>query len=143
MAAAGVVCLQEFGQYDDWRIGKNMDVIIETIKKLPEPAKVKPGDGQMPFDAYTLYYVGQALYQVNGEYWRESYPKLRDILVKSQIKATKKPAEHGAWTRSRRWQGGGHVGGKPATCTARASRVSCWRSRIATCRFCRKARLRV
>src|SRR4029078_7175597 len=27
MAAAGVVCLQEFGQYDDWRISKNMEVI--------------------------------------------------------------------------------------------------------------------
>ena len=26
MAAAGVVCLQEFGQYDDWRIPKNMEV---------------------------------------------------------------------------------------------------------------------
>ena len=27
MAAAGVVCLQEFGQYEDWRIAKNMDLI--------------------------------------------------------------------------------------------------------------------
>ena len=27
MAAAGVVCLQEFGQYDDWRIPKNMEII--------------------------------------------------------------------------------------------------------------------
>jgi len=111
MAAAGVVCLQEFGQYDDWRIPKNMDVIAETIKKLPEPGKVK-SDGVMPFDAYTLYYVGQALYQVNGEYWRESYPKLRDMLVKSQIKTTsRKPEDNGAWV-DRGVKGGGHVGGK-------------------------------
>jgi hypothetical protein len=110
MAAAGVVCLQEFGQYDDWRIPKNMDVIAETIKKLPEPSKVKR-DGVMPFDAYTMYYVGQALYQVNGEYWQESYPKLRDMLVRSQIYSAKKPDDHGAWI-DRGVKGGGHVGGK-------------------------------
>lgn len=110
MAAAGVVCLQEFGQYDDWRIRKNMDVIAETIKKLPEPGKVNR-DGTLPFDAYTLYYVGQALYQVNGEYWRESYPKLRDIIVKSQMTNSKKVDEFGRW-QDRGIQGGGHVGGK-------------------------------
>ncbi len=112
MAAAGVVCLQEFGQYDDWRIGKNMDVIIETIKKLPEPKNVKR-EGQMPFDAYTLYYVGQALYQVNGEYWHEGYPKLRDSLVKSQIRDTKRPTEYGAWFDRGEGGKGGHTNGKP------------------------------
>jgi hypothetical protein len=112
MAAAGVVCLQEFGQYDDWRIPKNMDVIAETIKKLPEPSKLPPGDGNMPFDSYTLYYVGQALYQVNDKYWEESYPKLRDMLVKSQRKDAKNPAVHGAW-KDHGVRGGGHVGGKP------------------------------
>lgn len=110
MAAAGVVCLQEFGQYDDWRIPKNMDVIAETIKKLPEPDKVKR-DGVMPFDGYTTYYVGQALYQVNGEYWKESYPKLRDMLVRSQLHDAKKPDMHGSWI-DRGIKGGGHVGGK-------------------------------
>jgi prenyltransferase beta subunit len=88
-----------------------MDVIAETIKTLPEPAKMNPGEGTLPFDAYTLYYVGQALYQVNGSYWTESYPKLRDMLVKSQVKDAKKPAEHGCW-RDRGIKGGGHVGGK-------------------------------
>src|SRR4051794_6620496 len=34
MAAAGVVCLQEFGQYDDWRIPKNMDVITQAVKEI-------------------------------------------------------------------------------------------------------------
>jgi hypothetical protein len=112
MAAAGVVCLQEFGQYEDWRIGKNMDVIAETIKQLPEPDKIKPGEGTLPFDAYTLYYVGQALYQVNDPYWRESYPKLRSLLVKSQRKDSKQVAVHGCW-HDRGLKGGGHVGGKP------------------------------
>ena len=32
MAAAGVVCLQEFGQYDDWRIGRSMEVIQGAVQ---------------------------------------------------------------------------------------------------------------
>lgn len=105
MAAAGVVCLQEYGQYDDWRIPKNMDIIVEMIK---EKTKNRPRqNGQLPFDAYTLYYVGQALYQVGDPYWEESYPRLRDYLVDSQKINEKNPQEHG------KWAAGGHVGGKP------------------------------
>ncbi|MGE3780846.1 MAG: squalene--hopene cyclase [Pirellulaceae bacterium] len=108
MAAAGVVCLQEFGQYDDWRIPKNMKVIGNAIQQLP-PAK---RDGNMPFDAYTLYYVGQALYQVGGADWRASYPRLRDYLVVSQLQDPARPDIHGAW-RDNGAQGGGKVGGRP------------------------------
>ena len=63
MAACGVVCLQEFGQYDDWRIPKNLDLISKEVSRL-KPVK---GNGEVPFDAYTLYYVGQALYQSGGD----------------------------------------------------------------------------
>lgn len=108
MAACGVVCLQEFGQYDDWRIQKNMEVIGASISQLP---KAKNGDGNMPYDAYTLYYVGQALYQVGGEHWQDNYPKLRDHLVASQAHKPNEPAAHGAW-RDQGVQGGGRVGGK-------------------------------
>lgn len=108
MAAAGVVCLQEFGQYDDWRIPKNMDVITAAINDLPKADK---HDGDMPFDAYTLYYVGQALYQVNGEYWKASYPKMRDYLVDSQVNDPKQGARLGSW-RDNGAKGGGRVGGK-------------------------------
>lgn len=108
MAACGVVCLQEFGQYDDWRIQKNMEVIGASISQLP---KVKSGDGNMPYDAYTLYYVGQALYQVGGDHWQDNYPKLRDHLVASQAQKPNDPGAHGAW-RDQGVQGGGRVGGK-------------------------------
>jgi hypothetical protein len=108
MAAAGVVCLQEFGQYDDWRIGKNMEVIAAAIRELPAS---RERNGNMPFDAYTLYYVGQALYQVNGDPWKENYPKLRDFLVESQIRQPKSPDIHGAW-RDNGARGGGRVGGR-------------------------------
>ncbi|MEW4455711.1 squalene--hopene cyclase [Bremerella sp. JC817] len=105
MAAAGVVCLQEFGQYDDWRIAKNMEVIHAEIAKLKE--KTNKNNGRLPFDAYTLYYVGQALYQSGGEDWKRSYPTLRDAVVASQVVRPENPREHG------HWHAGAHVGGKP------------------------------
>ena len=120
MAAAGVVCLQEFGQYDDWRIEKNMIVIGEAIRPLNKP---RGRDGSMPFDAYTLYYVGQALYQVGGKHWEENYPKLRDYLVASQIVNASNPADHGMW-QDRGVGGGGRVGGKPGQLYATS--VSCF-----------------
>jgi hypothetical protein len=98
-----VVCLQEFGQYDDWRIGKNMEVIVAAIREQ----KPQPRSGQVPFDGYTLYYVGQALYQVGGQGWIENYPKLRDHLVAAQV------VEPGNTLRDGVWQSGGHVGGHP------------------------------
>jgi hypothetical protein len=103
MAAAGVVCLQEFGQYDDWRIPKNMEVITQQIRGL----KVRPGSDRLPFDPYTMYYVGQALYQVGGTHWREHYPKLRDAVVVTQARAPDDPNRDGQWT------GGRWVPGKP------------------------------
>jgi hypothetical protein len=104
MASAGVVCLQEFGQYDDWRIPKNMDLVTRDIDRARDSKKE---DGRPPFDAYTLYYVGQALYQVGGRDWREHYPHLRDTLVSSQHRDLKSPLEDGWWTDTR------HVNGKP------------------------------
>lgn len=104
MAAAGVVCLQEFGQYDDWRIAKSMERVTAEIAKL-KPAKAH--NGGMPFDAYTLNYVGQSLYQVGGPGWKQHYPALRDALVGGQVIDPKNPANDG------KWAAGGHVGGKP------------------------------
>lgn len=97
MAAAGVVCMQEFGQYDDWRIPKSMRFITEHIARV---SANRSRDGKMPFDAYTLYYVGQALYQVGGDDWEKHYPKLRDSLV-------------GGQHTTGYWDAGKHVGGNP------------------------------
>lgn len=108
MAAAGVVCLQEFGQYDDWRIAKNMEVILAAIQETPHS---RSRDGSMPFDAYTLYYVGQALYQVGGPAWKDNYPRLRDYLVDSQVTDAGNPSGHGTW-RDHGARGGGRIGGK-------------------------------
>jgi hypothetical protein len=107
MAAAGIVCMQEFGQYDDWRIGKSLE---KTVKNIEERAKLNEAgpNGRAPFnDAYTLYYVSQALYQVGGESWKSHYPALRDYLVKSQIREPNKPDRDGMW------EAGDRVSGRP------------------------------
>ncbi len=103
MSAAGVVCMQEFGQYEDWRIAKNMEVITEAIRRMKNNRR---GGGQLPVDAYTLYYVGQALYQVGGEPWRETYPILRDAVVEGQLR-------EGGRDSDGMWRDVGHVGGRP------------------------------
>ena len=121
MAAAGVVCLQEFAQYDDWRIEKNMEVICEAIrshgdmpnhgsaKKVKHHARTR---GKAMFDPYTLYYVGQALYQVGGARWKDYYPLLRDGLIASQVATGSSFGGEGARDEGM-WHSGGHVGGRP------------------------------
>ncbi|MDX1965493.1 MAG: squalene--hopene cyclase [Pirellulales bacterium] len=108
MAACGVVCLQEFGQYDDWRIFKSMEFVNSAIKRSNRP---ESRDGVMPFDSYTLYYVGQALYQVGGQHWREGYPILRDQLVAAQVHEPGRD-DDGKW-QDRGRQGESRIGGKP------------------------------
>jgi len=104
MAAAGVVCLQEFAQYDDWRIQKNMEFIESEVQKWKDYKAGAP-----PTDAYTLYYVGQALYQVGGERWKKNYPVLRDCLVVAQKKTETPPQPQ----TDGMWEPRGWVDGQP------------------------------
>ncbi len=106
MVAAGVVCLQEFGQYDDWRIEPNMHQIRSTMRLFAR--RPFPGPGQKPdFNGYALYYTSQALYQVGGEAWKECYPTLRDSLVSCQVRDPKDPQRDGQWIAAY------HVSGRP------------------------------
>jgi hypothetical protein len=106
MAAAGVVCLQEFAQYDDWRIPKNVEIIEQAVREMWQR---NPNDP--PFDPYTLYYVAQALYQVGGDPWKRCYPMLRDRLISSQMHESN-PENDGGWRPN--GQGvAAQVGGKP------------------------------
>ena len=108
MAAAGVVCLQEFAQYDDWRIPKNVEIIEHDVHEMWDRGNHnKPPFANSPFPAYTNYYVAQALYQVGGEPWKRCYPLIRDRLVSSQIHDDHNPENDGGW------QSGGDPGGKP------------------------------
>ena len=107
MAAAGAVCLQEFGRYDDFRIYRSMDGVCDDIRRK---MRVRTGGG-VPFDAYTLYYVSQALFQVGGRRWRESYPPLRDAIVKGQYRSPS-GASGDAASRHGSWEAVSRVGGK-------------------------------
>ena len=111
MAAAGVVCLQEFGQYDDFRIFRSIDSVIDDMRNL------KPRNNEVPLDAYTLYYVAQGLYQVGGERWEKNYPKLRDAIVKSQHRDASSRVLYGSWAA------GKHVGDKPGRLFGTAAAV--------------------
>ena len=78
MAAAGVVCLQEFGQYDDWRIPKNMDVISAAIKEHEDADRATTARSVRRLHA-VLRRPGLCTRWAD-EYWNENYPKLRDQL---------------------------------------------------------------
>lgn len=99
MAAAGVVCLQEFGQYEDWRIEKSMERVTKDIQEKGKE-KIRERNGELPFDSYTLYYVGQSLYQVGGRTWQQNYPILRDRLISTQVESVGDRAKHGSWRDS-------------------------------------------
>lgn len=101
MAAAGAVCLQEFGKYNDFRIHRSMQGVLDDIKR-----KMKTSKGSVPFDAYTMYYVSQALYQVGGKTWQDGYPRIRKALIATQDR------QGGRGARSQGWWAGGRVGGK-------------------------------
>jgi hypothetical protein len=118
MAAAGVVCLQEFGQYDDWRIPKNMQVLSAEIKQRIRPGARFQHDGRSAFDAYTLYYIGQAMYQVGGESWKKLYLPLRDNLIATQVRLTGDVHQDGGWHDTMR------IGGPPGDLYATS--VSCF-----------------
>ncbi len=106
MAAAGVVCLQEFAQYDDWRIPKNIEIVEQAVREMSQQGNRNDPPFGNAFSAYTTYYVAQALYQVGGEPWKRCYPLLRDRLISSQIHDSN-PENDGGWRDS-----GDQIGGK-------------------------------
>ena len=106
MAAAGVVCLQEFGQYDDWRIAKNMEIISATVKQLNQHPN-RDGRPAISGGGYGVYYVSQAIYQVGGSQWKENYPLLRDHLIACQVRAAGETHQDGCWHDTQ------YLGGSP------------------------------
>jgi hypothetical protein len=105
LSACGVVCLQEFGAYDDWRIESAMRGIVPQVMRV----KGSNHDGNLPLNAYELYYVAQAIYQVGGSAWNDGYPVVRDALVGAQHVDPKNPLEDGWWTDTQ-WVKGGKPG---------------------------------
>jgi len=112
MAAAGAVCIQELDP-GNYRVFRSANWILSDIKKR---MKIEPG--KTPFDAYTMYYVSQALYLVAGEVCQDGYPLICKALVKTQaLKSRGSSADdHGSWKTRR-------VGGKPGQMFGTAAAV--------------------
>jgi len=79
MSACGAVCLQEFGEYDDFRILRSLDHAIDSFRRFTRPAAK-----QMPIEAYAMFYFCQGLYQVGDPRWRDIYPSVRDMIIQTQ-----------------------------------------------------------
>lgn len=79
MSACGAVCLQEFGEYDDFRILRSLDYAINAYKQY-----TKPVPKHMPIEAYAMFYFCQGLYQVGDPRWRNVYPSVRDMIIQTQ-----------------------------------------------------------
>lgn len=98
MACAGAVCLQEFGQYDDFRIIRSLyEATKDAEKSMKEAERQQWFAKGENHQAYTMYYLTQALYQVGGKYWRQHYPLIREQIVKTQVRDSK-PERNGSWS---------------------------------------------
>ena len=65
-AAAGIVCLQSVGLYDDPMVPK----AVETVTRLA----FEPGD--RAYYWYGHYYASVALYHYGGDAWKDYYPRI-------------------------------------------------------------------
>ena len=141
MAAAGVVCLQEFGQYDDWRIGKNMDVIGAAIRELTQVlASATAICRSMRTRCITS---GRPCTRSAASTGRSTIRCCANYLIGSQIRDAKVPNLHGSW-HDNGVRGGGRVGGREGEFYATSVGVLHFRhARIGTCPFCRKGRSKV
>lgn len=75
MTAQGLLCLQYLGmRRDDPRMKAGTDYLL---KNMPRP------DGDT---SYYWYHANQVMYHMQGEHWKAWNPRLRDLLVRAQVK---------------------------------------------------------
>ncbi len=79
---AGVLSLMMAGQRDSRECQNGLSYLQRRMHELP----------YQEYFHYAIYYVTQATYQAGGDYWREWYPMIRDVLVRSQ-------EADGSWAR--------------------------------------------
>ena len=127
MAAAGVVCLQEFAQYDDWRIEKNMAVVSAAIHEKLQPGEA--GRRELVLSVRRLHVVLRGAGALPG--WRTA---LEGVLPHSARCAGSLPAR----TTVRSMATAGSKIESPASSILPRRPVSCLLSPIVTCRFFRK-----
>ncbi|OHB70627.1 MAG: hypothetical protein A2W23_01040 [Planctomycetes bacterium RBG_16_43_13] len=95
LTAAGMSVLTYLGLYQDERIEKGLDYLLDVAPFIKGDKKggVRPGDyGWSSYYFYTSLYGSIAMFQKGGKYWERWYPSMRDELVKIQ-------AADGSWTQ--------------------------------------------
>jgi hypothetical protein len=83
LTAAGVVSLYSAGIYDGEPVEKALKWLMKYL-----PGK---GSGNTSYFFYGHYYAVQAMWHAGGDYWKQWYPAIREVLLKSQ-------ASDGSWT---------------------------------------------
>jgi hypothetical protein len=75
-SAAGVLCLQLCGKYDDPAIAP----ALKYLQTIP----VQWGPGPVQYFYYFHYYAIQAHYQAGGKEWNAWHPRVRELLLEKQ-----------------------------------------------------------
>lgn len=89
LTAAGMSVMNYLGLYDNPKIKKGLDYIIESCL----PGKGENQTGGSSWGGWFFYanlYATMAMYQAGGDYWKKWYPEIRNLLVKTQ-------ASDGSW----------------------------------------------
>lgn len=73
-SAAGVCILYSLGEYNSRAIRRGFDYLKEHCWS------------PNLFPYYAQYYCAQAMFQAGGRYWRDYYPRMRDILIQEQLR---------------------------------------------------------
>ena len=133
MAAAGVVCLQEFAQYDDWRIPKNIEIIEQAVREMSE----KGNRNDPPFECLLrLHHLLRRPGLVPG-----GRRALEAVLSADSRPPGFQPDPREQSRERRRMASFRRQSAASRECsTRRPSRVLCWRYRIVIYRSSRRER---
>ena len=71
-SAAGVCVLYSLGDYNSEAIRRGLDYLRHNYWNVNL------------FPYYAQYYCAQAMFQAGGSYWREYFPRMRDLLIRRQ-----------------------------------------------------------
>lgn len=79
LTAAGMSCLNFLGQYDNEKLKKGLDSLLQA---LPGKGNL---DGWEGYYFYTGYYASIAMYQAkDSKYWTTWWPAIREDLIRTQ-----------------------------------------------------------
>lgn len=79
LTGAGVTTLYGAGEYDSREAKKGLEYLKNYLTR-------NPGQGRYGHYFYGHYYAAQAMYQAGGKHWDFWYPRVRDALLRAQLR---------------------------------------------------------